>query len=302
MTNLKALPGHTVTNIMVLIKGRWVLSADERDTGDEPRFTWLGTAAFRIEHAGKVILIDPFLSRGERARPPGRLTPSDMADADFVFVSHGHFDHIADVPAILEASKAQACCSDVAAEILERKGVAASRIRRLAAGDEVDLGGGGVSVATCRHVTFDLPLVLKTLPGILREFRELLPNARGYPAGPVLVLTFDLGGLKVMHLGSLGLKPGDVSRDRIRPPDVLLIPLQGHTRICEKGAELATALRPRAVVPEHFDDFSPPISRYIDIEPFRRALAGTLPDCSYFEPEIYSEFTPEDIFAGEGGS
>src|SRR5450756_1500208 len=78
-----------------------------------PVFQWLGTAGFRITCGDKVILIDPYLTRNERARPVQELRPADMADADYIFLSHGHFDHIADVPEIMETTDAEVYCSPV---------------------------------------------------------------------------------------------------------------------------------------------------------------------------------------------
>ena len=59
---------------------------DERTT-----FQWLGTAGFRIETGGRVLLIDPFFSRVPESRPVQPLGPGDMADAELIFpVSYTH--------------------------------------------------------------------------------------------------------------------------------------------------------------------------------------------------------------------
>jgi L-ascorbate metabolism protein UlaG (beta-lactamase superfamily) len=63
---------------------------------------WLGQAAFKITSpTGKVIVTDPWL----RTNP---LTPADykmletIGKIDVLLVSHGHFDHIADAPALAQ--------------------------------------------------------------------------------------------------------------------------------------------------------------------------------------------------------
>jgi len=57
--------------------------------------TWLGHGSWLIAASGRRILLDPFLDES----PTAPLTSADVA-ADFILVSHGHFDHVADVASI----------------------------------------------------------------------------------------------------------------------------------------------------------------------------------------------------------
>ncbi len=50
--------------------------------------TWYGTAGFRIKTGGHTILIDPYLSRNEKAQPEQPLKPHDFHDGDLIFISH----------------------------------------------------------------------------------------------------------------------------------------------------------------------------------------------------------------------
>ena len=52
---------------------------------------FLGHAAFALEHDGKTILIDPFLT----GNPKAAATADEVA-ADAIFLTHGHADHIGD--------------------------------------------------------------------------------------------------------------------------------------------------------------------------------------------------------------
>lgn len=261
-----------------------------------PVFQWLGTAGLRITFGGKVILVDPYLSRNERARPVQNLCPADMSDAEFVFLTHGHFDHIADVPDIVRASEARVYCSTVAAKTLEKKGVPPARITTLTGGEKLELGGFDLSVGTSRHTVFDLKLLLGTLPGVLREARRVLPELLGMPGGPVLIFTFDFDGLTATDMGSMGVTVQQVFDEHLRFPDILFIPLQGRTDICQRAADITATVRPRAVVPHHYDDFYPPVSQMVDIEPFRLRVKKLVPECCYYKPTINLEFEPSDIF------
>lgn len=56
------------------------------------------------------------------------------------------------------------------------------------------------------------------------------------------------------------------------------------------------ALKPRVVVPHYHDDIFPPVSRFIDLEPFRLMLAENMPEIVYYKPRINEEFDIRDIF------
>ena len=58
---------------------------------------WLGHATTRITSvAGKVIVIDPFLTRNPRT-PPDYRDLKAVGKVDLILVTHGHQDHISDL-------------------------------------------------------------------------------------------------------------------------------------------------------------------------------------------------------------
>ena len=66
---------------------------------------WLGHAAFRIATpGGKVIVIDPALSVIP-ATPPQYKNLEALGKVDLLLVTHGHWDHITDAPAIAKLNK-----------------------------------------------------------------------------------------------------------------------------------------------------------------------------------------------------
>lgn len=69
------------------------------------QFTWLGHATWKIETKGGVIILDPFFDDN----PAAPLKAADV-HADYLLISHGHFDHVADA-----ASIAQRCGATVVA-------------------------------------------------------------------------------------------------------------------------------------------------------------------------------------------
>jgi len=60
------------------------------------KLTYYGHSCFSVLAGGKHILFDPFISGNELAEDVNM----DEIQADYIFVSHGHFDHMLDVTAI----------------------------------------------------------------------------------------------------------------------------------------------------------------------------------------------------------
>lgn len=83
------------------------------------KLTFYGHAAFSVEVSGKTILFDPFIS----PNPAAKDIDINSLKADYIFLSHGHGDHIADAVAIAKNTGAK-CVG--AAEIegwLQKNGV-----------------------------------------------------------------------------------------------------------------------------------------------------------------------------------
>src|ERR1700761_3990813 len=68
------------------------------------KFTFYGHGTFAIEVSGKNILFDPFFT----GNPVAKKEDMDKIKADYIFVTHGHGDHTADL--VDMASKTGATC------------------------------------------------------------------------------------------------------------------------------------------------------------------------------------------------
>ena len=233
------------------------------------KLQWLGTAGFQIEAGDHRFLIDPYISRNAKSKPMQSMKPGDICGAGQIFISHGHFDHILDVPAITAMDSSTVYCSKTAAATLARKGVDSKRINTITEdGYKADFGGYQAQAFFSRHAQFDIPLVARTLRRIGRHAPHLLNMHRGYPKGQVLSWRFTICGFTIHHFGSAGSPLEQLERLAPQPPDLLLVPLQGHTHICDIAYEYVRVLKPRMVIAHHHDDFYPPISTEVDINPF----------------------------------
>src|SRR5690242_1549955 len=67
------------------------------------KLTYYGHSCFMAEVKGKKLLFDPFITLNELA---SSIRVADI-EADYILVSHGHFDHISDCVTIAQATGAK---------------------------------------------------------------------------------------------------------------------------------------------------------------------------------------------------
>ncbi|MDX1628425.1 MAG: MBL fold metallo-hydrolase, partial [Fulvivirga sp.] len=67
------------------------------------KITYYGHSCFEVEAAGKKLLFDPFITPNELAKD---IDISSLKP-DYILLSHGHQDHVADVAEIYNQSKAK---------------------------------------------------------------------------------------------------------------------------------------------------------------------------------------------------
>ncbi len=245
---------------------------------------WLGTAGFKIqtgstESSGFAsFLIDPYLSRNHEALPLQPLTPKDLAPASHIFISHGHFDHLMDVPAIARRTGARVVCSPTAAHTLTDMGMDSDRIIPVEKdGFEIEFQGIKARGFYSRHVRFDLRLLITTLARTGRRIPAILPLFLNFPCGQVLSWRFEAEGRAIHFFGSGGSTDRELNSLTTHPVDVLMLPLQGHSRICDLAFRYVSILKPALVIPHHQDDFYPPVSQEIDIKPFTDLVSKECP-------------------------
>jgi len=238
--------------------------------------TWFGTAGFRIKSEGHTILIDPYFSRNDKALPKQPLKPSDIRDGNVILISHGHFDHIYDVPAIAANTGAVVYCGKGIAETLIRNGTEKDKIHEINLdGENFDFNGIQGRAFFSRHVKFDRRLIFKTLARINFRLPRYLPLMREYPEGQVLSWRLDVEGKTIHHFGSAGSTSGELARLGAQPTDILLVPLQGHSAIIKIAHQYVKALQPKMVIPHHQDNFFPPISVMVDPQPLIEIVKQT---------------------------
>ncbi|NVM52304.1 MAG: MBL fold metallo-hydrolase [Candidatus Helarchaeota archaeon] len=243
------------------------------------KLTWLGTAGFEVKFDNITILLDPWISRPPEADPKIPLNPVDLTKADYIFLTHGHFDHSADVGTIAKQTGAKIICSKKASEIFLREEVPEDQIQIVTAGDELDFETFKVKVIRSKHISFGLTTILWKFFSwkVLKSARRLLRDGRGHPKGEVFGFYFQLKkeALTFCHFGSGGYYKEELEKFR---PDLFLAPVAGRRNILEVIAQMTKFLNPKMVIGHHWDDFYPPLSWRVPIEEFELEVKKLLPD------------------------
>ncbi len=103
--------------------------------------TWFGCTTFRVEVAGRTLFFDTYVDR-----PPGLpevgLSAADVSEADLVFISHAHFDHMLGADTIAANTGALVVGSHETVHVLRDNGVPEAQVLRVSGGEPVDCGGG----------------------------------------------------------------------------------------------------------------------------------------------------------------
>lgn len=108
-------------------------------------FTYYGHSCFAIKIQDTTLLFDPFVSYNELAK---EIDPDTIA-ADYILVSHGHQDHVADAVRIATRTGATVICSWELMGWFQAQGV--SHIHPMNTGGKKTFGFGTVRCVVAQH-------------------------------------------------------------------------------------------------------------------------------------------------------
>lgn len=109
------------------------------------KFTYYGHACFAVQAGGKTLLFDPFISPNPLA---AKIDITRVA-ADFILVSHGHGDHVADVVKIANRTNATVIAPFEVGSWFEGKGV--KNIQAMNHGGAAKTAFGRVKLTSAVH-------------------------------------------------------------------------------------------------------------------------------------------------------
>jgi len=193
------------------------------------KLTWYGHGCWLIETGESKILLDPFLADS----PTAPIKP-DQVEVQYILVSHGHFDHVADAAAIAKRTGATVVSNFEICQWLSNQGVKNTEPMNL--GGAIALPFGRVKLTIAHH-------------------SSVLPDGAGggNPSGFLLSLAegnvyfaCDTGLFYDMKLiGSAGIK-------------LAVLPIGDRfTMGPDDAVEAVKLIAPQRVVPSHYGTWPP---------------------------------------------
>lgn len=249
------------------------------------KLTWFGTAALLLSDGTSVIAFDPFLGipagyADAETHPVCVFTDGNadkqqytsqcvrmLREASDVFVTHGHFDHILQIPALYRGTQASVHATATPCDTMRRHGLPEDMLRLIKPGQNVRTGDFSVTAYRSRHCRFDAPLVMRT--AFRRETIDNLGHLiwmnglrRDFPENrETLFYEVVSGNTRVQIMGSLGLDP---STEYPTGADALILPYQGRSKPAEYALPLIERLQPRSVLLDHYDNSFSPLTSPVD--------------------------------------
>lgn len=224
-------------------------------------YRWLGAAGVELSCGDQTLLIDPFFTRpslakmltNSRVQPDAALVKTYLQRADWILVSHSHYDHLLDVPNIMRQFGAAAVGSANTCQILRLSGLPEHQIRLIQAGSELEFGPFHIHVLPSWHIRTPIDFMIK---GPLARNLRLPLRLADYKMDVDFSFLIQVGSWRIL-VGNEPVGPVDmVFTMPFCPPDRLAALLK---RAC-----------PPLVCPIHWENFNRPLTQPLTPTPFRR--------------------------------
>src|SRR5271169_5814493 len=244
---------------------------------------YLGTAGWQITDGTTDILIDPYLSRINGPAPPGGGSGHSMAGdtrraygwndvaspdvaaidshiqrADFVLVTHTHYDHILDVPHIALKTGAAVIGTESTENVMRAYGVPEEQLITVRGGEDYQFASFALKVIPSLHSPLDHKRYFssETAPA---GMKAPLTLEQIHPEGGTLAYLLRFHCHQILAFGGMNY----IEREIVgMEPDVALIGAGASRKeIYDYSGRLMRDLHyPAIVLPTHWDNFLAPYS------------------------------------------
>jgi L-ascorbate metabolism protein UlaG (beta-lactamase superfamily) len=227
------------------------------------KITWFGHSAFRLDFAGKTVLIDPFLTgnpsfKGDR--------DAAIAGTTHILLTHAHADHVGDTLVIAEKTGATVVANYELANWLGAHG--ARKLEPMNSGGTVDAGGFSVSMTRAYHSSAESEKALRAMAG--EDVSAMPDNGVSIPLGhPNGIVVQAKGEPTVYHMGDTDIFSDMALIAELYQPEIVMVPIGDRFTMGAKAAALALHrfVPARIAIPCHYGTFpiiAPTADRFLE--------------------------------------
>ncbi len=256
-------PSNTAKNVQVMLR-------------------WLRTAGWEISDSSTIILIDPYLSRVNGPRPPGAgsagtpmpgdtrklygwddvIVPDEavinahIQHANFILVTHTHYDHVLDVPYIAAKTHATVIGTESTENVLRAYSVPEQQLITVRGGEDYEFGSFSLKVIPSIHSALDHKHYFSSAKAP-EGMKAPLTFKQISPEGGTLAYLIRFHGHQILSFGGMNYIEREMQGLK---PDVALVGAAGSRKeIYDYCGRLMRALQfPQLVLPTHWDNFFVP--------------------------------------------
>lgn len=304
------------------------VTSTPRESKESVTLLYLGTAGWQINSGNTVILIDPYLSRiRAAAAAPGMpgaakeatdtrplvgindaLVPNTavidghITKADYIFVTHSHFDHLMDVPYIAKKTGATVIGTESTTNVMRAHGMGDDKLITVKGGEDYTFGSFSGRAIPSLHLAlngkhyFDSRVIPSTVDVPLRR--------RDLAEGSTLAFLIRVGRHQILVFGSnnfienaiVGLRP-DVL---IAGPDIVPFGPPREETYRYTTRLIQTLNCPSKVFPTHWDNFMLPYDvpqdEYVKrLKPFRQEVESACPRTRFIVPKYFEPIALDSV-------
>ena len=250
------------------------------------RIRWLTYATFEIQADGVSIVIDPYIGASKYTD----LTAECIEKADYILLSHAHFDHVTDIKYLMDKFGARLLCGQLSADCTSRwLDCSPMFVYPMNPGLELDFGACKVQALFGRHTK----LIRNCLP--LAEHVTKAAFERAGMSGEAAAEMQRIGsleytnflitlkdGTRIVFYGGTNT-PEAVPILRAARPDILIS--QFTSMSPQDYSDFIAAIGPKYVLPHHMDSKWPQEEYEALLEESSALLAEKDPRAVLITPE-----------------